>query len=505
MGNRPSRGLSTIFSLALLVPLLGGCAGLYFDDAGTPPVPPPRHALHELPYEEYWTGLVFNGNKIGFTHAKVSPVPGAEDLFELRGHAALLFQFLGIEKKVNLKAVDVVHSDLSIQRTHGEYDLDGNRLEVTGTMTAAGFDVVIESRDAIERETLPVSGKLYPTSAIALYPIVHGLEIGRSYVYDVYDGETQSISSVTQEILAYETSELFEGTAFKIRTRLHGQEATTWMSADGLPLLEISMGGIFIAGLETEEMARRYLTRAAINKQDLLVDFSRVPADPPIARPRSVEGMTVELEGLGAFAPPSDSFQRCRDGDGRATCVIGTSGGGASGVAFDENGGAAERYLRSTVAVPSRHARIRGLAEGIADRKHGDRERISAIVAWIDANIEKVPVDSFSALDVLATGKAECQGNTYLYTALARSLGIPTRVVNGLVYSENYGGGFFYHTWAESRVDGRWVPIDATFAQVGADATHIKLLEGESLDELVPLVALIGSLKANVIEVGYAR
>ena len=490
--------------LLLCLPILGGCAGLYFDDAGTPPDPPPQYSLADLPYEEYWTGLIFNGNKIGFNHTRVTRVPDSNGLYELRGHAVLHFQFLGIEKKVNLKANDLVHADLSIERIHGEYDLDGNQLEVSGTMTSDGLSVVIKSRDAVEQETLPVSGKLYPSSVIALYPIFHGLEVGRSYAYEVYDGETQSITTVTQDVLAYEKSELFDGTAFKIRTRLHGQEVTTWMNADGLPVLEMSMGGIFIAGLETEEMARRYLTRAAINKQDLLIDFSRVPAEPSIAQPRTVDIMVVELAGADSMTLPSDALQRCQKIDERVKCTISAAHVGLSKTSTGASG-TEERYLRSTVTVPSRHARIRELAEQIAGAKGDERERVAAIVEWIDANIEKVPIDSFSALDVLATRKAECQGHTYLYAALARSLGIPTRVVNGLVYSEDFGGGFFYHTWAESRLGGEWVPIDPTFGQVGADATHIKLLEGESLDELAPLIALMGSLKANIIEVEHSQ
>ena len=35
-------------------------------------------------------------------------------------------------------------------------------------------------------------------------------------------------------------------------------------------------------------------------------------------------------------------------------------------------------------------------------------EQIARIVRWMDANIEKAPVDVFSALDVLEQRKAEC-------------------------------------------------------------------------------------------------
>jgi hypothetical protein len=199
----------------LCLPLLGGCAGMYFHDAGAPPTPPPQHALADLPYDEYWTGLIFNGNKIGFTNLRIFPVLEREDLYELRARAIMHFHFLTIDKKVNLESTDVVHADLSIDRIHGEYELDGNRLEVSGTMTREGLDITIESRGEVHRETMPVRDKLYPSSVIAVYPIVHGLEVGRHYAYDVYDGETQSIRTVTQDILGYEASELFEGHAFK--------------------------------------------------------------------------------------------------------------------------------------------------------------------------------------------------------------------------------------------------------------------------------------------------
>ena len=485
--------------LCLCLPLLGGCAGMYFHDAGAPPTPPPQHTLADLPYDEYWTGLIFNGDKIGFTQLRITPVSDAQDLYRLRARAVMHFHFLTIDKKINLESDDVIHADLSVERIHGEYDLDGNRLDLDGTMTPEGLDVTIKSRDDVNREVLPVSGKLYPSSIISLYPIVHGLEIGRQYSYDVYDGETQSIKTVTQDILDYESSDLFEGKAFKIRTRLLGQEATTWMSEKGLPLLEMSMSGILIAGLESEETARRYLTRAALNKQDSLLDFSRVPAEPAIPQPRTVNLLVVELRGLGEFTMPSDELQRCRQQADEARCEIRAAGSPAGGPEPVAESISLERYLRSTVAVPSRHVHIRDLARQIVGTERDENTQAVLIVDWIQQNVEDVAVDSFSALDVLATRKAECQGHTYLYAALARSIGIPTRVVNGLVYTDNYGGGFFYHTWAESRIHGRWVPVDPTFGQPVADATHIKLLEGEGPDQLAPLVGLMGRLKATVL------
>jgi len=151
-----------------------------------------------------------------------------------------------------------------------------------------------------------------------------------------------------------------------------------------------------------------------------------------------------------------------------------------------------------SVAVPTGHPRIAELAREIAARASGRTAQATAIVAWLQQNIAQGPNDVFSALDVLDSRKAECQGHSFLYAALARALGIPTRVVNGIVYSDDYAG-FYYHTWAESLLDNGWIAVDPTFGQVGADATHVKLIEGETPSDLLPLVDLVGQLRVRQI------
>jgi len=84
-----------------------------------------------------------------------------------------------------------------------------------------------------------------------------------------------------------------------------------------------------------------------------------------------------------------------------------------------------------------------------------------------------------------------------MYAALARSLGISTRLLNGVVYSQDHNA-FVYHTWVESYIDNRWQAIDPTFGQCHADATHIALIEGEELADLTSLLPLIGRLEIEL-------
>jgi transglutaminase-like putative cysteine protease len=161
--------------------------------------------------------------------------------------------------------------------------------------------------------------------------------------------------------------------------------------------------------------------------------------------------------------------------------------------------GTSAAALQPSSTVQSRDPMIRRLAQSVAGQRASAADRIDAVLDWLEKNISKEAIDTFSALDVLDARRAECQGHAYLYAALMRSLDVPTRVVNGLVYSPEHGG-FLYHTWAESLVDGGWRAIDPTFNQSRADATHIALVRGESLADLTPLIEWVGSTQIRVLE-----
>jgi hypothetical protein len=52
--------------------------------------------------------------------------------------------------------------------------------------------------------------------------------------------------------------------------------------------------------------------------------------------------------------------------------------------------------------------------------------------------------------------------------------------------------GFYYHAWAELWLGG-WVSADSVFAQLPADATHVKLVEGGPEQQLA-LAQVVGRL-----------
>jgi transglutaminase-like putative cysteine protease len=106
---------------------------------------------------------------------------------------------------------------------------------------------------------------------------------------------------------------------------------------------------------------------------------------------------------------------------------------------------------------------------------------------------------------VLRTKVGDCNEHTALYVAMARSIGIPARIAVGLAYTR---GAFFYHAWPEVYIEegrsrGLWLPVDPTFNQFPADATHIRLARG-GLDRQAVILPMIGKIKMTIVDVELA-
>lgn len=481
--------------VAGLAALLGGCAGSgYFRDADEAAVTAPS-SIAAWPHRELWTGVVFNGQKVGFTRREVRKASGAPERYEIESEAAIRLQFLGVDKRVSLRSLDRVRADLTLESFLYSHEIDGSPMQVQGSSDGRTLEFSVRSSGGEERSSIRLEAPLYPSSALAMLPALRGLAVGTSARYAVFNAETHAVAQALQEIQALELSELFPGAAYRTVTRMLGMETVTWIAPDGRPLLERGLNGVMISALEDESSARRYLIEASLAKRDALAEFSLLHAG-PLEAPRQVSRLAIVLEPLPEdFAVPSEGGQSCARSGERVECRIDRTGALAQGEPA--------RYLAPTLAAPSNLGQVRDLAAQIAKAETDPDRTISLLLRWIEANIAREAVDGFSAIDVLRERRAECQGHAYLLAALARARGIPARIVNGIAYSEPHQG-FLYHTWNELWIEGHgWRPVDATFAQAHADATHVKLLEGEAAGELVPLANLIGRMRvASVAALG---
>ena len=384
-----------------------------------------------------------------------------------------------------------------MERFEYDYKIDQSRRKIKGEVQGKQLELEVSSQDQTDKKLLPFEGELVPMNAVYLYPVLHGLQTGKVYQYQVFDGESLAIVPVKQTILAYQSSELFDEKAFKVETEVLGLSTTTWLDASGLPQFELSLKGMLISALEPEKYAKEYLTQAALAKSDYLLSYSMVPVNSEIENPRSLKSMHVGLNGLSeTFELINTSMQQCRRQGSAWHCRVQTDATTTRPLLRQQSSYTVRDTLPS-FTVNSTAKAIVQLAHDISAGTSDPNEQVYNILNWLDENIEKEIVDSYSALDVLKQREAECQGHSMLYAALARSLGIPTRLLNGLVYSQEYDA-FLYHTWVESYIDYRWQAIDPVLGQRHADATHIVLIEGEALEDLTALLPLIGQLEIEL-------
>ncbi len=101
-----------------------------------------------------------------------------------------------------------------------------------------------------------------------------------------------------------------------------------------------------------------------------------------------------------------------------------------------------------------------------------------------------------TAMDVLERRAGDPLGRALLLVALARAVGLPSRVIAGLLYAN---GQFFHHAWVELYLDD-WVPADPTYGQIPADAGRIRLQAGR-IARQIDLILLLGQLRIDVLEV----
>ena len=110
------------------------------------------------------------------------------------------------------------------------------------------------------------------------------------------------------------------------------------------------------------------------------------------------------------------------------------------------------------------------LAKQIAGEDSDGRGVASKIGEWTYRNLKWKKVQS-DTVETLASREADCLEHSELYVALARSLGLPARVVTGAALS---GGSFGAHAWVEIYL-GKWVEIDPTWGLMDrVNATHLR-------------------------------
>jgi transglutaminase-like putative cysteine protease len=451
-----------------------------------------------------WRGVYYRGEKIGFTVSQTVPIsPGEDEGFELQEDGQLQMALLGAHTVTTLQTRARVNRAFELQSFEFAMDPGTGPITIAGVVRDLDLHISITTGGGTRTETRRLGER--PMLALNLVRRLadHGLTPGSLHRWNVFDPATLRNAPVTVSVGDREIVRAANAPipAFRVEMEFAGLKTTAWITDTGEIVREESPLG-FISVRESPERARA-LAIDGRTRQDLLKASAVVPTIerhtpqlPPIDDPRNVRRLRMRVEGVDLSSPDVQGAGQRVDGDMVEIVDAETITAGP----LDPD---VARYLTPEAFIESDDPDIRSAAEDAVRGAVGARARAEALTRFVNATLQKKPTVSLpSAREVLRTRIGDCNEHTALFVAMSRSIGIPARIAVGLAYVR---GAFYYHAWPEiylneGRSRGLWMPVDPTFNQFPADATHFRLARG-GLDKQAAIIPLIGRVKIALVEV----
>lgn len=475
---------------ALVVAVWLGMAGLLIQRAG-PPVEP-QGADVQLSGKDAWMGVYLEGKKVGYAHQSVMDTPEGYKVSE--------------EFSVTLTVMDTRQAIRSDTVSHADKNLDLKSFDFSLASGVAGMSIKGEVKGGVlsldvdtagrkRSMDVPLAEPVHMASDLELVLGREGYEPGTSFGIPFFDPSSLSVQRVDVYVEGREELKLGERVipVYRVRQEFADVVVRSWISpelgtvkADGL------MGFTFL--METKEQAMKP-PEGGYGSADIIA-LASVDASGSLPDPRHASYMKAELKG--ADLKGLDFSGGRQSVDGRIVSISREDTGCLADIKLPVTDKAFEEFLKPDAFVQSDDPKIIAKAREVVRGEKDAQKAARMLSDWVYKNMEKRPSAGIpSAVEVLANLQGDCNEHTVLYAAMARSIGIPTRMAAGLVMMD---GRFYYHAWPEVYA-GSWVAVDPTFGQFPADATHIRLILGGP-EKQIAILKLVGNLKIDIIEGG---
>ena len=454
-----------------------------------------------------WRGVYYRGEKIGFTVSQTTPIEegeGREDGgFELQEDGQLQMALLGAHTITTLRTTARVNRAFELQSFEFALDPGTGPITIGGTVRELDLHLSITSGGRTRTEVRRLTERPMLSLNLVRRLAGEGLAPGSIHRWNVFDPATLRHAPVTVKVGAREIvrSANVPIPASRVDMEFAGLKTTAWITDTGEIVREESPLG-FITVREPPERAKALAIDGRI-RQDLLTVSAvvpqiepRTPPLPPIDDPRHVRRLRMRVEGADLSSPDLQGAGQTVDGN---MVEIVDAERLVAGPADRD----LAKYLKEEAFIESDDPDIRAAAEGAVRGVTGTRARAEALTRFVNSTVQKKPTVSLpSAREVLRTRIGDCNEHTALFVAMSRAIGIPARIAVGLAFVR---GAFYYHAWPEIYIDegggrGLWLPVDPTFNQFPADATHFRLARG-GLDRQAAIIPLIGRVKMTLVDV----
>lgn len=438
-------------------------------------------------------GIYLRDAKIGYVYSKQEALT---DGYRFVQKSTMKLSLMGSEETFATSMDARTDSSLGVKEFTFDISSRQHSFYAKGSSEGARLKITIESAGRTQSREIEVKDNPILSSALSQWVWGQSPQPGQSWQVTVFEPTILATTKVNVKALSYDTILLGNGSrvpAMKFETSMMGLRSEVWLDSTGTSVKEEQQPGIVMMR-ESREKALEAVSDEA--KLDLL-SFFAVKADSTIDSPRTLNELVIKMEGLDSsenlsFSSPTQKVTRLERGLKITITRPDTASLKRTTLPLSEP----REFLGSSVYIQTDDDEIKRTAAQIAGTDTDAAAVSLKLVKWVYANLRKRATASVpSAVEVLETREGDCNEHAILLAALARSVGIPTKINVGLVYLE---GAFYYHAWNSFYIGDTWIPVDATFGQFPADPTHVQLHEGE-LDEQARVLSVVGNLKIQVL------
>lgn len=458
----------------------------------------------EIPSES-WMGVYFGQVKIGYASFKIDRSTfESRDLYRLQSTMFNHMTVMGVTVEQNVDTT--VFLDDKYEPVYQTFVMSsgGSSTSVTARFEKTKIVAEMESQGSkiVKDIPIPAGTKIMGDSTFVMD--VSKLTVGDKISAKTFNPLSLTLDDMKMELLRKEDLALGGESipSFVIKTSTTMGDVTVWQDSKGNLLKAIGLMGITMVR-EPKETAQIISSNSAgyTPPSDLAV-LSSATTSTKIPEPRRVSHLKIELSGLtDRSLVINDERQRVHvsEGDGKLTAeyiIDAAEFDPSKGVDLPIADPALKEYLADGPYVQPSNSEISEAAKAAVGDTKNAYIAAAKLRDWVHRNMQPKGEKGIvrPSVDVLHTKTGVCRDYAVLYTSLARSTGIPTKLVAGLVY---WKGGLYYHAWAESYV-GKWVPMDPTLPMNFVDATHIKLVEGDATS-MFNMLKTVGSIGAKII------
>ena len=450
---------------------------------------PEVQQLASQEFQEEWFTIYQHGKRTGYSHTEIRPLPEGYGLTE---ELFLRLDFLGDIQDLFTRVQAKLEPDFSLKSFTFHLQAGPVYYNLSGGIKDGNLLLVSQMAGQERSQKVPLSDPIYLGSGMKSFIAQQHLREGNTYRLALFDPSTLSQTMVPLRVEAKETIQIGSRNleAYRVVLEFHGVQLKTWVSPYGEVLKEEGFLGLTMVRSDRKDAVTNF---AEATPAELVREAAVVP-DRTIARPRLLKSLRLQLTGItGEGWDLAGGRQQLSEGELLIVSEVLTQiSSGQIPLSTTEMA----RDLQPSLLVQSDEPILKEQAATIVGEEKDALRAVELISSWVYHNLDKRPTLSIpNAVGVYKLRAGDCNEHSVLFAALARSVGIPTRIVAGLLYTK---GRFYYHAWNEVYV-GEWITVDSLLNQVPADPTHVRLITGE-LDRQVHLVRALGRLGIKVID-----